>query len=503
MAGVRTSGPFTVYSDIPLDWQAAENHCVSYGGHLASVRTMSENSMVHDLCTPNECWIGFNDKAVEGTWVWSDGSPSDFATFPDGKPPWNPGEPNGLGDGPADGAYIYPNTNVWVRAGTWDDDDVGKSKPFVCRNPLPPPSPPSPHPPPMPTTSGGYRYELIQAGVECKSKEIDNFGKQPSYGACADKCAEKKNCRFFIFGTSGTKAGDCYSEKTKSASCPEGWEVDQFDFYELQAPWVGCTEPHARNYDSKATVDGGMCEEWDACAETPPGRREWSSSGWVGDCLKWRSRCKKPCDQGNDGYRNKDFDTVYAGKALPAAIQVDGDLRDWREHDPRWQYTDVAFANTAGDEVVFETQRGGKWYGPTDFSTSWMMRWDENFLYLALDVIDDTFTVGEKGGNLGRTFCWKTGLQLGFEVGGPGSHHPGALQAERSADLDISRLDLINIGFFPGQARHLLLSSISTFLPMVPAIPDAQSYFLAPPLAAWAGELPQRAQHQRRSIDRV
>ena len=41
-------------------------------------------------------------------------------------------------------------------------------------------------------------------------------------------------CRFFIFGT-GDKAGWCWHEFTDRASCPEGFEEDQYDFYELKA----------------------------------------------------------------------------------------------------------------------------------------------------------------------------------------------------------------------------------------------------------------------------
>ena len=71
-------------------------------------------------------------------WAWSDGSAADFSTFPDGVAPWNPGEPNGHTWGGAeapnsDGAYMFPRTNEWVKAGTWDDNDITTAKPFVCR----------------------------------------------------------------------------------------------------------------------------------------------------------------------------------------------------------------------------------------------------------------------------------------------------------------------------------------------------------------------------------
>ena len=90
----------------------------------------------------------------------------------------------------------------------------------------------------------------------------------------------------------------------------------------------------------------------------------------------------------------------------------------------------------------------------------WMLKWDADYLYLALDVTDDSFTVGEPSPRR-HTYCWKTGLQIGFEVGGPAASTPGALQAERSTSLEVSRLDRINLGFFPGQTSCRTQPNIS------------------------------------------
>jgi hypothetical protein len=118
----------------PLNYTNAEAACVQKGGHLAAVRSMADNEQILSLCKPEACWIGFNDMKSEGTWVWTDGLPSNFSGFPDGYAPWNPGEPNGDSTTPnSDGAYMYPNTNAWVREGTWDDGDVAKTKPYVCQ----------------------------------------------------------------------------------------------------------------------------------------------------------------------------------------------------------------------------------------------------------------------------------------------------------------------------------------------------------------------------------
>ena len=105
-------------------WRGAESACQLWGGHLASVHSEGENSLVHDLCLL-ACWIGFSDLEAEGTWRWSDGTPSDYTN-------WQPGEPNGRSGDIADAAYMYPRTNTHVGAAKWDDDFYTKPMPYVC-----------------------------------------------------------------------------------------------------------------------------------------------------------------------------------------------------------------------------------------------------------------------------------------------------------------------------------------------------------------------------------
>ena len=165
---------------------------------------------------------------------------------------------------------------------------------------------------------GDTGWSLVKAGVECNSHDRW-FGKVDSANHCARKCLDDKHCRFFIFGTAGTKLGDCYSENTATVDCVEGWEEDTFDFYRVSAPWVGCTEPRAANYKSSAKVDDGSCEEWDTCAERDS--RHFDDHAWrTQHCDDWRDWCQSPCEApGNVGYRNKHNDTVYAQRVAPGA----------------------------------------------------------------------------------------------------------------------------------------------------------------------------------------
>jgi hypothetical protein len=76
-------------------------------------------------------------------------------------------------------------------------------------------------------------YRLVKVGAECKSPEI-LLGKDfPTVASCAQACAKKEDCEYFIYGH-GMKRRRCYQEKTKSVDCPEGWDPDMYNFYAVR-----------------------------------------------------------------------------------------------------------------------------------------------------------------------------------------------------------------------------------------------------------------------------
>ena len=71
----------------------------------------------------------------------------------------------------------------------------------------------------------------MKSGVECHSAD-EYLGSFTSIHKCANACKAESECYYFVFGI-GNKWGQCWWEKTDSRSCPEGWEQDQYLFYEM------------------------------------------------------------------------------------------------------------------------------------------------------------------------------------------------------------------------------------------------------------------------------
>ncbi len=95
-------------------WTSAEATAIALGGHLATVNDAAENAWIvatwqNFQATPHDLWIGFNDAAVEGTFVWADGTPTGYTN-------WDPGEPNNALTG-----EDYTNIRRDSATGNWND----------------------------------------------------------------------------------------------------------------------------------------------------------------------------------------------------------------------------------------------------------------------------------------------------------------------------------------------------------------------------------------------
>jgi hypothetical protein len=100
----------------PATWTWSERAATALGGDLTSIANQAEQDWVYHTFssfygTNRYLWIGFNDVATEGQFVWSSGEPVTFAD-------WAPGEPNNYG-GNEDFAAIYPPSHP--SASLWND----------------------------------------------------------------------------------------------------------------------------------------------------------------------------------------------------------------------------------------------------------------------------------------------------------------------------------------------------------------------------------------------
>ena len=100
-------------------WDSAESDCNQRGGHLVSIVSASENSIVHNLrgtsWWSSDIWIGFNDKENEGSFAWIDGTNISYTN-------WDTSRDNGdcvrmLSDGTCmERETVFQPTSIRVRA---------------------------------------------------------------------------------------------------------------------------------------------------------------------------------------------------------------------------------------------------------------------------------------------------------------------------------------------------------------------------------------------------
>ena len=113
-----------------VSWGDADSLCVAAGyDGLESLFVEGESDFLVSLMQagpppPPEQhrWIGLNDQAIEGAYLWLDGSPSSFTN-------WNVGEPNNAGPEDCVFAIYLPNLSA---LGTWNDAPCSQTWGFAC-----------------------------------------------------------------------------------------------------------------------------------------------------------------------------------------------------------------------------------------------------------------------------------------------------------------------------------------------------------------------------------
>merc|ERR1711962_531417 len=108
----------------PKTWQAAHDYCRGNGGSLVTMTSESVNDKLVRMLKRmriTRAWIGYNDFATEGYWLWD--NPSHRYTNQYNN--WIPGEPNNVNN--EDCAVL-----VTTSKGRWIDSKCYTKNAFIC-----------------------------------------------------------------------------------------------------------------------------------------------------------------------------------------------------------------------------------------------------------------------------------------------------------------------------------------------------------------------------------
>ena len=108
------------------NWSDAKNTCEDLNAHLVKIETAEENEELYNEAVRLNmievpAWIGLNDIAEEGTWVWADGKRADFTE-------WGPTQPQG---GAIENCVEF-NTGFDHPGKKWHDAPCNQGKWAIC-----------------------------------------------------------------------------------------------------------------------------------------------------------------------------------------------------------------------------------------------------------------------------------------------------------------------------------------------------------------------------------
>lgn len=117
--GLGLSGTHAyAYCPGPVAWADARTACMGFGGDLVIIDDQAEQDFLLGQPLDPVVFIGLSDEAVEGTFVWVDGTAPVFTA-------WGMGEPNNAIDGEDCGQLA-------VAAAVWNDIACATAGAFVC-----------------------------------------------------------------------------------------------------------------------------------------------------------------------------------------------------------------------------------------------------------------------------------------------------------------------------------------------------------------------------------
>ena len=245
-------------------WDNAEAACKAWGGggHLTSIANLTENALVRKnadlVCGVNKTTaIGLNDVAVEGKYVWIDGTVSTYTN-------WLPGQPDNAGNEDHVGMWNAPGWNDFPA--TWGYDC------YVCERNAPVP---------------------CNDGSACSTQDVcDATGK--CVGALPLKCDDANVC---TADSCDPKVGCVHMPVTVTTPCDDGNACTDKDVCGTGTGKCAAGTPKVCNDNSVCTTDG--CDPKTGCTVVPaPGAGAPLCDGTVvnGRCYKAFKADKKWAD---------------------------------------------------------------------------------------------------------------------------------------------------------------------------------------------------------------
>jgi len=116
------------------NWSTAKNTCEDLNAHLVKIETAEENEELYNEAvrlgmTEVTAWIGLNDMAEEGTWIWTDGTRVDFTN-------WSQSQPDNAGpEHNEDCAELNTFTSTggyWAHPKKWNDRPCNVERWAIC-----------------------------------------------------------------------------------------------------------------------------------------------------------------------------------------------------------------------------------------------------------------------------------------------------------------------------------------------------------------------------------
>ncbi|KAM8828848.1 secretory phospholipase A2 receptor isoform 3-T3 [Spinachia spinachia] len=255
-------------------WMEANAFCLEQNSNLMSIQDIEERLWVRTQIGTEIYWIGLTDRAVEGVWEWSDGSPFiPYLSY------WTAGQPDNWGEEPGEDCGQVAGGN----RGQWNDENCGVRRKYICKHV-------NANPGPRCDLANGWRqhasdcYKLKAAGRRSWAAARRDCVQEGGDLVSVTSAEEEQ----FVTGTTDAAWIDLWIGLSTLNLLP--WAPNQPDNWENNEDCVhlrGMTqsEPGKLNDDFCTSTREYICKK--AKGQGPPPQPPTSGPGWNEKCGSW------------------------------------------------------------------------------------------------------------------------------------------------------------------------------------------------------------------------